>query len=386
MALPSFRFKKTQLPANAPRLRDEVRSFVANERALGTFVPGPGSWTRFDADMSARIAARGWIGMTWPKKYGGHERSALERYVVTEELLAAGVPLRAHYSADRQVGPLILQFGTEKQKDKYLPLIAAGKCACAIGLSEPDSGSDLAAMRTRAVKVPGGWSVEGRKMWIGQAHKAQLLNLFARTSAPEESRHSGVSRFLVELSSPRIIVRPIINLRGDHDYNEVVFDGTFVSDDMVVGQVGQAWSQLGSDLAYERSAPDRWLGAFETMKQLIDQVGPQAGAREREATGRLVAHLWTFREMSLSIAGMLDRGELPSVEAAVVKDLGTLFDQEVPHVARALVTEEMRAALPMGHPFEAFLEHDLLYAPSLSIKGGTREMLRNAIARGLGLR
>ena len=386
MVMPSFRFAKTSFPHAATELRAQVRQFVVDQEACGSFVPGPGSWTRFDADMSAKIGAQGWIGMTWPKRYGGHERSALERYVVTEELLAAGVPLRAHYSADRQIGPLILQFGNEEQKRKFLPLIAAGKCACAIGLSEPDSGSDLAAMRTRATRVDGGWRVEGRKMWIGHAHKAQILNLFLRTSSTEESRHSGISRFLIDMSWPGITVRPIINLHGDHDYNEVVFDDLFVPDNMVVGEIGQAWSQLGSDLAYERSAPDRWLGAFETLKCMIDELARRPGPRQEEACGRLVAHLWTFREMSLSIAGMLERGQLPNVEAAVVKDLGTAFDQEIPNVARSFFSESMRADLDDDNLFEAVLDYDLLYAPSLSIKGGTREMLRNAIARGLGLR
>ncbi len=385
MSTSGFRFTPALLPPEAVALRKEVRQFIAEELASGAFVPGPGSFARFDPALSRKIGKRGWIGMTWPKKYGGQERSMLESYVVYEELEAAGFPIRTFHPADRQVGPLIMHFGAEALKLKYLPKIAAGELTCAIGLSEPDSGSDLAAIRTAATKVEGGWRVNGQKVWISFAHKAQLLNLLLRTSPKEQDRHAGVSRFLLDLSAPGVSIRPIVNMTGRHEFNEVVFKDVFVPDDMVLGKVGDGWKLLGSEMAYERSGPDRWLVSFETLKQLIDQIGPEAGQHECAVTGRFVAHLWTLREMSLSIAGMLERGELPSVEAAVVKDLGTTFDQEIPHGARALVTEEARAIAP-DSPFNAFLRYDLLCAPSLSLKGGTREILRNVIARELGLR
>lgn len=385
MSTAGFRFTPAVLPPETVALREEVRQFIAEELASGAFVPGPGGFTRFDSALSRKIGERGWIGMTWPKKYGGHERSMWESYVAYEELEAAGFPIRTFHPADRQVGPLILQFGTEELKLKYLPRIAAGELTCAIGLSEPDSGSDLAAIRTAATKVEGGWRVNGRKVWTSYAHKAQLLNMLLRTSPKEQDRHAGVSRFLLDLSSPGVSIRPIVNMTGRHEFNEVVFDDVFVPDEMVLGKVGDGWRLLGNEMAYERSGPDRWLVSFDTLKQLIDLITPDKEKCECAVTGRLVAHLWTLRQMSLSVTGMLERGELPSVEAAVVKDLGTTFDQEVPHAARSLVTEEARAIAPDSQ-FNAFLRYDLLFAPSLSLKGGTREILRNAIARELGLR
>ena len=387
MSVPNFRFKPVRLPASTEKLREEVRAFIAAESAAGRFTPTPGGWWRFDMDMTRRLGARGWIGMTWPRRYGGHEKSAADRYVVTEELLAAGVPILAHYPADRQLGPVILRYGSEELKQRFLPRIAAGECACSIGLSEPDSGSDLAAITTRATRVDGGWRVEGRKLWTSYAHCAHVLAVLLRTSPrADDNRRGGMSRFLIETSSPGITIRPVTNMIGVHELNEVMFDGVFVPDAMVIGEVGGAWSQLGSELAYERSAPDRWLASFDTLKQLIDQVGPEPERRASEVTGRFVAHLWTLRAMSLSISGMIERGEVPNVEAAVVKDLGTILDQEIPHAARALIGEDIRGRAAADSPFNRFLNYDLLFAPALSIRGGTREILRNEIARGLGLR
>ena len=381
-----FRFSQIRLPDATERLRLEVREFINRLRSDGLFAPGPSSWNRLDFDLSARIGAKGWIGMTWPKKYGGHERSALERYVVTEEFLAAGVPIKAHYAADRQVGPVILQFGSERLKSLYLPQIAAGKCCCAVGMSEPDSGSDLFAIRTHGSKVDGGWRVEGRKVWTTIAHRSHLMVLLLRTSPQTEDRRAGMSRFLVDMTWPGIIVKPIENMVGKNDFNEVIFDGVFVPDDMVLGEPGAGWVQVGSELAYERSSPDRWLGSFETLTQAIDNLGPDAGALSNQSIGRIVSHLWTLRNMSISVAHTLETGAIPAIEAAVVKDLGTALDQEIPHLIRALVGEETGGALDPGHLLNTCLEYDLLFGPALSIKGGTREILRNAIAKGLSLR
>lgn len=385
MSTPSFSFAPIELPESASRLRTEVREFLAAEQKAGNFTPGAAGWSRVDPEFSRRLGARGWLGMTWPKKYGGHERTALERYVVIEELLVAGAPMRGHWAADRQLGPLLLEFGSEEQRQRYLPEIAAGRCLVAIGLSEPDSGSDLAAIRTKATKVDGGWRVEGRKIWTSLAHRAQVTSLFVRTEPKGENRHAGVSRFLVDMSSPGITVRPIINMTGEHDFNEVIFDDLFVPDDMVVGAVGGAWSQMGKDLAYERSAPDRWLACHDLLLQTIDRVGPKPNIAQSEALGRLVAHLWTLQNMSLSIAGMLEAGANPNVEASIVKDLGTRYDQEIPQIARTLVPEHMRGD-PAHQRFEESLRHNLLFAPAVTIRGGTTEILRNTIARALGLR
>jgi acyl-CoA dehydrogenase len=377
----AMRFPPVELPPEAEALRGEVRRFLDEQRAAGTFEPDLEGWSRFAPEFSRAVGARGWIGMTWPERYGGHGRSPLERYVVTEEFLSAGAPTRAHWVADRQSGPTILRFGTEEQKATYLPRIARGECYFCIGMSEPDSGSDLASIRTTARKVSGGWEIEGTKVWTSNAHHCHMMILFARTSPRGEDRHAGVSQFLVDLSSPGIQVRPIMNLADEHDFNEVVFQGLFVPEDRMIGAVGNGWRQVTSELAFERSGPERWLSTYSLLKALIDAVGAAPGAREAEAVGRLVAHLFTLQRMSLSVASMLQEGAAPDVEAALVKDLGTSFEQEIPAVARLLVPLAARSP-----ELAEALDHAILWAPAFTIRGGTREVLRGIVARGLGLR
>lgn len=372
--------------ARLAALRAEVRQFLADERAAGSFTRATG-WDHWDPAFSRKVGAKGWIGMTWPRRYGGQARSSLERFVVTEELLAAGAPVRAHWMADRQLGPLLLSVGTEKQKDSYLPRIARGEIFFCYGLSEPDSGSDLASIRTAGTKVEGGWSITGRKVWVGYAHRAQMINLFARTAPrSDEDRHGGVTQFIVDLKTPGIAVRPIVNLAGEHDFNEIVFDDVFVPDDMVIGSVGNAWKQVTGELAHERSGPERWLNTFSLLVHLVDRVAEQPNERDIEKIGRLVAQFWTLRQMSFSIATLLERGGTPNLEAALIKDLGTTYDQEVPAVARQIVSEEARAGLPAEDLFNVLLDRALYYGPSYTIRGGTKEIIRGVIAKGLGLR
>ncbi|MDO9526756.1 MAG: acyl-CoA dehydrogenase family protein, partial [Gemmobacter sp.] len=173
------------------------------------------SWSGFDADFSRALGRAGFIGMTLPKEYGGHGRSPVERHVVVEELLAAGAPVAAHWIADRQSAPMILRNGTEDQRRSILPRIAAGDCYFCIGMSEPDSGSDLASVRMRADRVAGGWRLTGTKLWTTYAHKSHFMICFCRTG-PAEGRHGGTSQFLIDLSLPGITIRPVLDIAGEH--------------------------------------------------------------------------------------------------------------------------------------------------------------------------
>src|SRR3954470_19937745 len=251
-------------------LRAEVRGFVAEQITAGSFTPSVDAWlSRWDENFTAALAARGWLGMTVPVEYGGHGRSFLERFVVTEELLAAGAPVAAHWIADRQIVPSLLKYGTESQKQHFLPRIVAGECFFGIGMSEPDSGSDLASVRTRAERVEGGWSLTGTKVWTSGAHRARAFFALARTAPRDEAqRHAGLSQFIVELSSPGVTIRPIALLTGAHHFNEVVFDGVFVSDALVLGEIGAGWHQVTSELAFERSGPERFLSTYPLLAAL----------------------------------------------------------------------------------------------------------------------
>jgi alkylation response protein AidB-like acyl-CoA dehydrogenase len=366
-------------------LRAEVRAFLAEHLPKRSITEGVGVWGGHDREFSRKMGARGWIAMTWPKKYGGHERSALERYVVLEEMLASGAPTSGHWVADRQSGPLILRVGTEQQKRDILPRIAAGELSFCIGMSEPDSGSDLASVRTRASAVDGGFRVNGTKLWTSNAHRCEYMILLARTGEAGEQRHGGLTQFLVDLRNTQgISIRPVHNLAGDHHFNEVVFQDAFLPASSVLGEVGSGWQQVTSELAFERSGPERFLSAFTLCVELARALGPEPSERGRIALGRLVAHIYTLRRLSRLVAGMLQAGANPAQQAALVKDLGTTLEQEIPEIARSLIDEEPdRDSTRM---FAAVLARTLMNAPSFSIRGGTREILRGMIARGLGLR
>ncbi|GAA5173658.1 acyl-CoA dehydrogenase family protein [Pseudonocardia eucalypti] len=377
------------LPPETEELRAEVREFLAKERADGRIVPRCDVWlSGWDERFSRELGARGWLGMTLPKEYGGHARGTLDRYVVTEELLAAGAPVAAHWIADRQIGPSLLRFGTEFQKQRYLPRIAAGECYFGIGMSEPDSGSDLASVRTKATRVDGGWQLSGTKVWTSGAHHAHAFFALARSAPVEDgNRHAGLSQFIVELDSPGVQINPIRLLTGAHHFNEVVLDGVFVPDELVLGNIGEGWHQVTSELGFERSGPERFLSTFPLLVALVgelssagDRLG-DAGARE---VGALVARVWTLRRLSIGIASLLSSGMPADVPAALVKDLGTRYENEVIEAARLLVDVPPDPGAEGG--FARLLADAVLHAPGFTLRGGTNEILRGVVARGLGLR
>jgi hypothetical protein len=377
-----FEFPLAVFPTGHSQLRHEVRAFLAQELRSRRSRDRAQSWNGFDADFTRKVASRGWIGMTWPKQYGGQERSALERYIVIEEMLAAGAPVAAHWIADRQSGPLLLKFGTEFQKQEILPRIATGRCFFCIGMSEAGSGSDLAATRARALPVDGGYLVNGTKLWTTYAHTAHYMILFCRTS--EGERQEGTSQLLVDLKSSGISIRPILDMSGAHHFNEVSFVDVFVPASGLVGVEGQGWSQVMGELAFERSGPERFLSTLPLMNELVRRLRDTESDQALVGIGRLVASLGVLRRLSQSVAGMLELGKSPALQACIVKDLGALFEQEIPEVARHLV--ETEPSLTEECEYSASLATSIMAAPSFSLRGGTREILRGIIARGLGLR
>jgi alkylation response protein AidB-like acyl-CoA dehydrogenase len=286
--------------------------------------------------------------------------------------------------ADRQSGPLLLRFGTEAQRQRFLPVITRGALSFAIGMSEPDSGSDLASIRTRATRVDGGYRVTGTKVWTSNAHRSQYAIALFRTAVVPDKKHEGLSQFLVDLKSPGISIRPIIDLAGEHHFNEVVFEDAFVPEDMRVGGEGDGWKQVTTELAFERSGPERYLSSFALVVELVRAASKSPDPRMAVTIGRLVAHLATMRQMSLSIAGMLQAGENPNLEAAVVKDVGTTFEQQIPEIVHELL--DLEPTIDAGTDLQQVLGYLVQRAPSFSLRGGTREVLRGIIARGLGLR
>lgn len=387
--LPRLATMKFSTTANRPlakfsSTRSRVRRFLDAQREGGGFVPWQTTWTTFDAAFSRAAGAAGLIGMTWPRRYGGSECSNLERYVVVEEMLAAGAPCGAHWIADRQSGPQVLRHGSERARQEILPRIARGECYFGIGMSEPGSGSDLAAVRTRADKVPGGWHINGTKIWTTNAHQVHYLIALVRTAPAGERRQDGLTQMIVATDAPGVTIRPILDLSGHREFNEVHFSDCFVADDMLVGEPGNGWSMVTSELAFERSGPDRFLSAYRLLAALVDEIGTKPDTAQAAQVGRLVAHLVTLRAMSTSVAALLEEGGNPQVEAALIKDLGTAFEREIPELARLLV--DTPADRDGAGAFPEALARVTLAAPSFTLRGGTREILRGVIARGLGLR
>lgn len=360
-------------------LRADVRAFIAEQLAADAFNPAVDAWlSRWDEEFTAALAARGWLGMTVPVEYGGHGRSFQERFVVTEELLAAGAPVAAHWIADRQIVPSLLKYGTETQKQRFLPRIVRGECFFGIGMSEPDSGSDLASVRTRAERVDGGWSLSGTKVWTSGAHLAEAFIVLARTAPVDpQHRHAGLSQFIVDLREPGIQIRPIISMNGAHHFNEVILDGVMVPDDMVFGEIGNGWQQVTSELSFERSGPERFLSTFVLLAACADRMAANSIPRDADL-GRLVARIAGLHRMSTAVAGALGRHEPADLSAAVVKVLGTTTEGDIAEFADlqdppdSVFAELARAAVDQR--------------PGFTLRGGTNEVLHGVIARGLGLR
>ncbi|WP_075554301.1 acyl-CoA dehydrogenase family protein [Pseudonocardia sp. Ae505_Ps2] len=387
--LPELVPDPVELPAGLADLRAEVRSFLDEERDADRWTPRADVWlSGWDESFSRRLGERGWLGMTIPTEYGGHGRTALERYVVTEELLAAGAPVAAHWIADRQIGPSLLRHGTEEQRRAFLPGIARGEVYFGIGMSEPDSGSDLASVRTRATRGDGGWRLSGTKVWTSGAHHAHAFFALVRTEPRDDAhRHAGLSQFLVELDSPGVEIRPIPLLTGAHHFNEVRFDDVFIPDSRVFGEIGNGWAQVTGELAFERSGPERFLSTYPLLSSLVGELTAASGGVDtgtRRRVGSLVSRLWTLRAMSLAVAGALESGEAPELAAALVKDLGTRFENEIVDAARLLVDIPPDPGAESG--FARLLADAVLHAPGFTLRGGTNEVLRGIVARGMGLR
>ena len=380
----AFRFDICRLPPEAEALRQKVWAFFEEELSHMTPLQRADSWDGFDRDFSRKMAAKGWIGLTWPEQYGGHERTALERYVVLEEALVAGAPVSAHWIAERQSGPLLLSFGNEKQCHKILPGIAKGELVFCIGMSEPDSGSDLASLRSPAKRSDDGWLLNGAKVWTTNAHEADYMIGLFRTSTDPDNRRGGLSQFLIDMKTSGITVNPIVDLPGREHFNEVVFEDVHLSHDCLIGTEGEGWDQVTAELAYERSGPERYLSSIQILLALVDELKANPSERGTIAVGELMARLATLRAMSLSLASMLEKGQNPSLEATMVKDLGTGFEQTLPDIAQSLI--DLEPDPDSGSDMQMVLSFLIQAVPSFSLRGGTREILRGIIARGLGLR
>ena len=373
-----------RLPAEDEALRPVIRAFIEKHIASIKMDRRARSWQGFSAEFSRALGEAGFLGLTLPKEYGGQGKGAFARFVVVEELLTAGAPVAAHWIADRQSAPLLLNFGTEAQRRKHIPGICRGEQLFCIGMSEPGSGSDLASVRTRAERTDKGWVVNGQKIWTTNAMHSDYMIALVRTSGTSADRQGGLSQLIIDLKAPGVTIRPIVDLTGDAHFAEVFFENVELGEDALVGQEGEGWKQVVAELAFERSGPERIYSSAVLLDAWIQHLRAMGRSDCAALVGRLTAELATLRAMSIACTARLVAGESPVVEASIVKDRGTSFEQELP----VAIGDDLAA-----HPDEAVsdeLYRTLLYvtqiAPSFSLRGGTREILRGIIARGMGLR
>lgn len=376
------------LCANEPelaKLRMSIREFLRTDRAVFEWQPAVDSWLgSWDEDFSARLGDAGFLGLTIPVEYGGHGLGHLHRYVVTEELLAYGAPVAAHWIADRQVAPALLAFGTEEQRQRLLHRIASGRFHSAIGMSEHGAGSDLAAVQTKATHVDGGWRLTGSKTWTSGAHHAHQVVVLARTSPPDpQHRHAGFSQFLVPCDAPDVTISPIELMSGEHHFNEVSFAGVFVPDSDVLGEIGNGWHQVTAELSFERSGPERILSTAPLITAAMRALAPpdEVGDDTAAAVGHLLARLISLRQLSVSVARELTDGRDAAQRAALVKDMGTTFEQDSVEAIADLMDYARH-----DPQLQAMLSAARLHKPLFTLRGGTNEVLRGVVARGMGLR
>lgn len=369
----------TELTPEERRLQAEVRDFLDHRLPPGTYQVNL-SIAGWDPEFSLDLARHGWVGMAISPEYGGHGRSAVDRLVVAEQLLARGAPVGYHWIADRQSGPTIERYGSEAQKRNLLPRIARGELSFSIGMSEPDAGSDLASLRSRARRQGDRWLLNGTKIWTtGAAHATHVLGLF-RTS---EDRYAGLTQFIVETGTPGVTISPIVFIDGSSDFCEVSFDEVELGDEHRLGEVGAGWAQNTSELALERGGVDRWMSLFPVLERWAREV-PRDDRSAQADLGSITARMWALRGLSLSIARLVDQGRSPVTEAAMVKELATRWEADCVHfVARHLSRGPDMASPNQG---ESLLARAMLVAPSWTIRGGTNEILRSVIAKGLAHR
>jgi alkylation response protein AidB-like acyl-CoA dehydrogenase len=353
--------------------RARIRDFLAREVTAETALED-GWITGFSPEFSRKLGAQGWIGLTWPRQYGGQEKSYLDRVILTEELLRAGAPVAAHWLADRQIGPALLAYGSEEQKQEILPRITKGELVFCLGMSEPGSGSDLASLRTKAVEEGDHFVITGQKIWTSFAHVADYVYLVARTD-PDAPKHKGISEFLIDMKLPGVTVRPLVDLTGEHHFNEVFFDSVRVPKRWLIGEKNRGWYQIASQLDYERSGIERLLSNYPLFREAV-RYAQEKGLTEdplvRNQLAQMHIELEMGRFMVYKVAWMLTQGGVPNYEAAMAKCYCTEIEQRIAQTVSSLLGDY--AVLMPGSPqarLAGRAAREYLYAPAYTIQGGT---------------
>jgi alkylation response protein AidB-like acyl-CoA dehydrogenase len=340
------------------------------EQAVATFGEHDDAWINgYSREFSRELGKRGWIGMTWPVTYGGGGRTAIERFAVTEVLIERGAPIAASWFADRQMGPTLIAYGTEEQKRQFLPGILAGETGWCIGMSEPDAGSDLASLTTRAERDGDEYVINGQKIWTSFGETADFCYLICRTST-RGPKHSGISEVIVPLDSPGITIRPIQDQTTNRHFCEVWYEDVRVPTANLVGTEGGSFKQTMRQLEHERGGIDRLLSnraLYLMARERADEADPLVRQEiARLETGYRLGRLLVVREAL---------GQAPRSFSAATKTFCTEHEQRVAEFAARSFGAD---ATLWGRVAKA-----ICYSPAYTIMGGTSNVLRNIIGERL---
>ncbi len=385
-----FKFTEEQ-----ERFRQEVRDFLEGEIRQGSFKPSCDAWIQgYSLEFTKKVAQRGWIGLTWPKEYGGQGRSNIDRFILTEEMLRYGAPAACHWFADRQIGGSIIAFGTEEQKKEILPRILRGEAYVGLGMSEPEAGSDLASLQTRATEDGDDYIIDGQKMWTSCARFMNYIYLVARTD-PEAPRHRGISEFIIEANLPGVTITPTIDITGSEAWGEVFYDGVRVSKKHLIGEKNRGFYQILNQLDYERAGLERLMGNYSLFDAIIQFTRETKRGEKPLAEDTLIRHklaqlqieFEVGRLLTYRVALVIDEGRAPNWEAAMAKAYSTAFEQHLATTATEILgLYGQLVAESKWAPILGMAPHSYLGSTGYSLQAGTSEILRNIVAlRGLGL-
>jgi alkylation response protein AidB-like acyl-CoA dehydrogenase len=383
------------------RFRAEVRSFVEKElppelrrpHAISSSFEG-GRWGHPSAKAwRARLAERHWTAPAWPTEYGGAGMTVIEQFVFNEEMAKARAPRTGGGIAVGMAGPTIMVHGTEEQKARFLPPILSGEHIWCQGFSEPEAGSDLANLATRAVRDGDDYVISGQKIWTSLAQHAHWMNILARTD-PDAPKHKGISYFLVDMKSPGITVRPLVNIAGQADFNEVFLDNVRVPKENLLGEENRGWYLATTTLDFERSNIATTTNLVLMVSDLANWAAehtnePEFSLARRPALRYEIADRTVEAEiaslMSYRVISMQTAGQIPNKESSVAKLYSSELEQRV--ASTALKTLGLHGQLmDDGAPLDGKVSRMYLYSVALTIGGGTSEIQRNIIAmRGLGM-
>ncbi|MDY6972180.1 MAG: acyl-CoA dehydrogenase family protein [Desulfatiglans sp.] len=379
-----------ELTDEQKQFRQEVRSFLQAEMEAGTINTRSNNFFEHNKSFSKKMSEKGWVGMTWPKEFGGQGRSYLDRIILVEECLRVQAPLGAHFLGDRQVGPAIIHAGTKEQQDKYLPLILNADISFCLLFSEPEAGSDLVSARTLAERDGDDYILNGQKVWNSGAHLSDYGWCLAKTDPKAAKKHLGLSEFIIDMKSPGVDVRPTLNLLGEHHFNEVFLDNVRVPKDYLVGEVNRGFVQLMQQMDYERAGLERLMQNFPLYGKLIQFVKDNRrngiplskDPMVRDQIAQLEIDFNAGRLLCYQVAWLLDQGRIPSREAALCKAYCTQFKQRLAETATRIMGPY--GVLMPGSPYAPFdgeAPENYLYSRSYTLQGGTVEVLKGIVAR-----